>query len=333
MRPRMRRWVLCTFAFLGLTYSAYAAEPVRLIFDTDIGNDIDDAIALALIHALENRSEVRLLAVTITKDNRWAPPFVDLVDTFYGRQNIPIGIVHHGKTPEDSAYIRVPSQRRDKEGHYVYPHQLEDGTKAQDAVALLRKTLDEQPDHSVTIAQVGFSTNLSDLLKTEGGSELVARKVKLLSLMAGNFEKAEPEYNVYTDPQAAQYLFSHWPTPMVFSGFEIGLRVMFSHESIVRDFAYTSSHPIAEAYNIYLPKGEDRPSWDPTAVLYAIRPDRNYFELSQPGRVSIGEKSITIFTPDPKGNCRFLTMSPSAACRVKAVLEALASEPPKHRND
>jgi inosine-uridine nucleoside N-ribohydrolase len=325
----MRRWVLRILAFVGLTYSAFAAEPVRLIFDTDMGNDIDDAIALALIHSLENRGEVRLLAVTITKDNRWAAPFVDLVNTFYGRGRIPIGIVHGGKTPEDSAYIRVPSQRRDKDGRYIYPHRLEDGTQAQDAVALLRKTLDEQPDYSVTIAQVGFSTNLANLLKSDAGRELVTRKVKLLSLMAGNFEKAEPEYNVYTDPQAAQYLFSHWPTPMVFSGFEIGLRVMFSHESIVRDFGYTSSHPIAEAYNIYLPKGEDRPSWDPTAVLYAIRPDRSYFKLSEPGHVSIGEKSVTIFTPDPKGNCRFLTMSSDSACRVKALLEALASEPPK----
>ncbi len=30
----------------------------------------DDALALGMIHALENRNEVRLLAVTITKDNR-----------------------------------------------------------------------------------------------------------------------------------------------------------------------------------------------------------------------------------------------------------------------
>ena len=34
-----------------------AAEPVRLIFDTDIGNDVDDALALAVIHALQSRGE------------------------------------------------------------------------------------------------------------------------------------------------------------------------------------------------------------------------------------------------------------------------------------
>ena len=57
------------------------AAPVRLILDTDIGNDIDDALALATIHALQNRGEVELLAVTISKDNRFAAPYVNLVNT------------------------------------------------------------------------------------------------------------------------------------------------------------------------------------------------------------------------------------------------------------
>ena len=75
----MRRSLVLIFMVLFVLGSAArAAEPVRLILDTDIGNDIDDALALALIHSLENRAEVRLLAVTITKDNRWSAPYVDL---------------------------------------------------------------------------------------------------------------------------------------------------------------------------------------------------------------------------------------------------------------
>src|SRR5260370_502633 len=70
-----------------------SARPVPVIFDTDIGNDVDDALALAMLHALESRGEARLLAVTITKDNKWAAPFVNLVNTFYGRPAIPIGVV------------------------------------------------------------------------------------------------------------------------------------------------------------------------------------------------------------------------------------------------
>src|SRR5205085_10721966 len=87
---------------------ATAADPVRLILDTDIGNDVDDALALAMIHALQNRAEVRLVAVTITKDNRYAAPFVDLVNTFYGCPDIPIGVVHNGKTRESAPMLEMP---------------------------------------------------------------------------------------------------------------------------------------------------------------------------------------------------------------------------------
>jgi inosine-uridine nucleoside N-ribohydrolase len=330
MRRIMRACIILLLA-LASAFTSYAksAVAVPLILDTDIGNDIDDALALGLIHALESRGEVRLLAVTITKDNQWAAPYVDLVNTFYGRPDIPIGVVHDGKTSQNSDYLMKPAQRRDSAGHYIYPHRLLSGTDAPDAVSLLRQVLDRQEDHSVVIAQIGFSTNLARLLQSDGGTALVSRKVKLLALMGGNFEKAEPEYNVYTDPAAAAYLFSHWPTPMVFSGFEIGLQVKFTHQSIVQDFNYTSNHPIAEAYNIFLPKGDDRPSWDPTAVLYAIRPDHGYFELSSPGNVSLGPKNTTVFTAASDGKCHYLILPPGEAAKVQAMLEALVSQPPQ----
>jgi inosine-uridine nucleoside N-ribohydrolase len=323
-----RSLVLIFMGLFVLGSAAQAAEPVRLILDTDIGNDIDDALALAMIHSLENRAEARLLAVTITKDNRWSAPYVDLEDTFYGRPDIPIGVVHRGKTHEDAKYTRTLSQSRDSAGNYVFPHRITDGSDAPDAVALLQRILEQQPDESVTIVQIGFSTNLTRLLKESGGPGLVKRKVKLLCLMAGNFARPEPEYNVATDADSAQYLFAKWPTPMIFSGFEIGEQVKFSYESVLKDFNYTDNHPVAEAFKIYQPAGTDRPNWDSTAVLYAIRPDRGYFELSKPGRVSLGPKHTTVFTPDPNGNCRYLILKADQILRVEAVIETLVSEPP-----
>src|SRR6516225_8032497 len=44
-----------------------AAQGAPVVFDTDMGNDVDDALALAVLHALESRGECRLIAVTITK--------------------------------------------------------------------------------------------------------------------------------------------------------------------------------------------------------------------------------------------------------------------------
>src|ERR1700733_10482415 len=77
-----------------------AAEPVRIIFDTDMGNDVDDVIALAVLHSFETRGEAKILAVTITKDNRFAAPFVALFDGFYKRPGIPIGVVKDGATKD-----------------------------------------------------------------------------------------------------------------------------------------------------------------------------------------------------------------------------------------
>ncbi len=322
-----RRFLLA--GLLCVSVPAFAAEPVRLILDTDMGNDVDDALALAIIHALENRNEVRLLAVTITKDNRDAAPFVDLVNNFYGRPDVPIGVVRNGKTPADAPMLKVPVERRDAHGNFVYPRRLRDGSQAPEAVGLLTHLLDEQPDGSVTIAQIGFSTNLARLVATPAGRALVERKVKTLYLMAGNFQKPQPEYNVFTDAEAFKDLMRNWPTPMVFSGFEIGLVITYPIESIQNDFSWTADDPVVEAYKVYVGKPEDHPNWDSTAVLDAIRPERGYFDLSPTGNVSLSEKNTTVFTPDANGKCRFLILKPDQVSRVRELISDLVSEPPQ----
>src|SRR5271165_4756088 len=152
---------LMNLAILGAlcaTLPARGAEPVGLIFDTDICGDCDDVLALGMIHALESRAACRLLAVTISVDHELAAPFVDAVNTFYGRGNVPIGVVGKGGVVEQSRYLGLASA---KDGdRYRYPHQLLSSHSAPGATAVLRKTLAAQPDRSVVIAQVGFSTNL-----------------------------------------------------------------------------------------------------------------------------------------------------------------------------
>ncbi len=302
-----------------------AAAPVRLIFDTDMGNDVDDALALAIIHALESRGEVKLLAVTVTKDNKYAAPFIDIVNTFYGRGGIPIGVVKNGKTPEDSPMIRVPSERRKPDGSFVYPHRLTDGNAAPDAVAVLRQALEGAADGSVVIVQVGFSTNLARLLAADPA--LVAKKVRLLSAMAGAFPSGNPEYNVKTDIPAARKIFEDWPSPIVFSGFEIGQALLFPARSVENDFSWTSDHPVVDAYRNYMKMPYDRPTWDLTAVLYAVRPDRNYFGLSAPGRVTVDDKGQTHFAAAPDGRHRYLVLDPAQKPRTLEALVLLATQP------
>jgi inosine-uridine nucleoside N-ribohydrolase len=312
-------------------------RPMPLLFDTDIGNDVDDALALGVIHALVSRGECELVAVTVTKDEPLSPSFVDAVNTFYGRGDIPIGVIRDGPTREPSKFTGLANV---KDGDELrYPHKLMSGADAPEAVALLRRMLAEAEDGTVVIVQVGFSTNLARLLKSVpneacrlSGFDLVQKKVRLLSVMAGSFgatdDRPQPEYNVKMDVASAQSLFSDWPTPIVFSGFEIGKAVTFPAESIERDFAYVAHHPLAEAYILYKPPPHCRPLWDLTSVLYAVRPDCGYFDLSPPGRVHVASDGTTSFEAESSGSHRFLILKPERQIRVREALTQLASQPP-----
>jgi len=311
-----------------LALTAQTAAPVPIIFDTDLGNDIDDALALAVIHALESRGEARLLAVTITKDNRWSAPFADVLNHFYGRPNIPIGVVRNGKTPDDAPYTRIPVERKTAQGGPLYARRLNPEGQSPEAAGLIEKILGSQTDASVVIVQVGFSTNLARLLERPGAVDLIRRKVRFLSIMAGEFPAGKPEYNVRIDVEAARKVFSGWPTDVVFSGFEIGLAIQYPARSIESDFRYTANHPIVDAYRAYKKMPYDRPTWDLTSVLYAVRPDRGYFSLSPPGRVQVDADGRTKLDPDPKGRHRYLIAGEVERARTLEALVQLASQPP-----
>ncbi|WP_417744461.1 nucleoside hydrolase [Rosistilla oblonga] len=317
-------------------------RPVPLIFDTDIGNDVDDVLALGMIHSLQSRGECELLAVTITKDDPMAAPFTDAVNTFYGRGEIPIGVCRSGVTPGTGRFNGLASIKDGDE--FRFPHDLRSGKDAPDAVTVLRKALADAEDGSVVIAQVGFSTNLADLLKSKpddvsplDGMALVKKKVRLLSAMAGAFTKISgskgpydhKEYNIIKDIPAAQALATDWPTPILWSGFEIGLAVAYPHESIQQDYGYVPHHPLAEAYIAYNPPPHNRPTWDLTSVLIAVRPGRDYFGLSPRGTVTVADDGLTTFAPAENGLHQYLTLTDAQKIRVVETLVLLSSEPPK----
>jgi hypothetical protein len=130
------------------------------------------------------------------------------------------------------------------------------------------------------------------------------------------------------DLPSTKALCSTWPTPIVFSGFEIGLAVTFPAVSIERDFAYVRHHPLAEAYRLYDRMPYNRPTWDLTSVLYAARPDRSYFDLSPPGTVHVDDDGVTTLEPNPAGKHRFLILRGDQQVRVREALVQLASQPP-----
>ncbi|MGL6197253.1 MAG: nucleoside hydrolase [Thermoguttaceae bacterium] len=324
--------------------AAQGSEPVHVIFDTDIGNDVDDVMALAVLHALANRGECKIIGVTITKDHPYAAPMTDAINTFYNKPNIPIGTVRDGATKEEGAYNKKVVMTMNENQLPAFPHDVEPKTAMPEAVSLLRKLLAAEKDNSVVIVQVGFSTNLARLLETKpdaisdlSGQDLVKKKVKMLSIMAGIFDGVpgakygHVEYNIENDLPAAKNLFVNWPTEMVVSGFEIGDGIQYPSISMKNDFNYVKYHPVKEAYMHYRGLDNDQPTFDLTSALYAVRPDRGYFDLSEAGTVVLDEKGNTTFQPDANGKHRYMKVSPSQIARVREALTLLVSEPSSKR--
>ena len=275
---------LAFFSFLLVVTGANRSIPTRLvsnpfpqkpliILDSDIGKDADDAGAQAILLELVNRGEAKILAMMYPMKDEWGAPTLDVINTFYGQPAIPIGTykgnyTYHGS--HDDYY------RSYLVNHF--PNDLRTGRNAPDAIQLYRQVLTQQPDHSVTIVVVGPLRLAQDLINSppdhisrKTGYELVKTKVRELVIMGGAFPSAlTAEWNVRLCPEAARYIATKWPTPIMYSGFEVGLPIR-TGERLMSEA--DSLNPVRQAYAIN-PQSDslkNRPSWDQTCVLYAVR--------------------------------------------------------------
>ncbi|MGQ8335792.1 nucleoside hydrolase [Sunxiuqinia sp. A32] len=283
-------------------------EPVQVIFDSDMGPDYDDVGAIAVLHALAAKGECEILACCASDAHPSIAPTISVFNTYFGKNSIPIGVAvdsapdfTKGNHWNDSVISKfLPESMIDE----PYPS----------AVAVYRKVLSAQPDNSVVIVTVGFLSNLAALLKSNPdefsslkGVDLVKKKVKRLVSMAGGFPEGR-EFNVRKDPEASYYLFKNWPTPILFSGFEIGKPIFTGHKIANGD---TCKNPVAWAYQ-YNSKtygnkiSEKRNSWDQTAVLCAVRDPEKYFYVNGPGKFVIHEDGRNEWNPNENASHYFL---------------------------
>lgn len=342
MKNRRLRFVyvlLICFAAPGLPARAQQTIP-NIIFETDIGNDVDDALALDMIYKYMDRGQVNLLAVTSNKQSNYSTEYVHLMNHWYGYPKIPIGKVIYGADSEDDAkkYAEYVCLMKDEKGKPLFRRPKFRYATIPDAVQLYRRILSRQEDTSVTIISVGFSTNIARLLQTGPdqyspltGRELVAKKVKLLSVMAGSFgEKPVREYNVVKDIPAARIVAEKWPTPIVYAPFEIGIKVLYPAKSIESDFQWAPHHPVVEAYKYYLPMPYDRPTWDLLSLLYVVENSPRYFGISTWGTIKVEDNGLTTFTVSPGGNRAYLTVSnEQAATILSRFIEIITAKPGK----
>jgi inosine-uridine nucleoside N-ribohydrolase len=178
-----------------LLASAVAAQPIPVIFDTDIGSDIDDAFALAF---LLQSPEFHVLAVTTARFD--APTRAALARKIlraYGRLDIPVA--SGGSEGLLNVQNRVPKPQFD----LLSPEDTLPEEHREQAVQLMHDILRRSPD-KVTLIPVGPLTNIALLLKT---APSIKAKIARIVLMGGAFDINRAETNIHNDYAAAAIVF------------------------------------------------------------------------------------------------------------------------------
>ncbi len=284
--------------------------PVNIIFDTDMGGDCDDVGALFILHGAVERGEARLLATMGCVSSDAIAPALDGINTWFGRPGIPVG------TLKDPGLLVGP--------HYTaelarrFPQRCPSGKDYPDAVTLYRQVLAQQPDGSVVVAAVGPLRNLANLLNSTpdkasplDGPALVAKKVKRLEVMGGNYapqaNKKDAEWNFKQDPAAVALVCSTWPTPVLFNG-EGGSTMSGRRVT----YEMPEHNPLNMAYGIFPGVGfaGDRLSWDPVSCLVAVRGAEPFYSVVSGGRnVVDATTGINTWQADGNANHSYLVLN------------------------
>ena len=258
-----------------------SSAPQLAIIDTDIGDDIDDAFALAL--ALQS-PELRILGVTTAfGDTELRARLLDRYLTAVGRTDIPIAAgvaTAHDNVFTQAAYAMRHPKRR-------YP----------DGVQFLLDAIRKHPGE-VTVISIGPERNLAAAIEKDAAT---FRKVKRVVLMGGSIYRGygeqrppEPEWNIKCDPKAAQELVASG-VPLFYmplDSTQIHLQAadrerIFSFGSPLTDQLTLLYHQWVAHTDNHAP---DPTLFDPVAVTYAIRPE---LCPAKPIRIEVDDKGFT----------------------------------------
>jgi purine nucleosidase len=250
---------------------ATAALPELVIIDTDIGDDIDDAFAIAL--ALQS-PEVRILGVTTAWGNtplraRLATRF--LRDT--GHADIPVAVGQE-KYPAKGTLTVSQAAYAERE-HAV---------KLPEAVDFLLEQIRRHPGE-ITLVAIGPETNLGATIDKD---KETFRKLKRVVLMGGSVyrgydgfpyptvtPKPMPEWNILCDAPAAQKVFTSGVPlyVMPLDSTQIKLQELERGLLFSRGTALTDALTILYQQWAYSTKQETPTMFDAVAMGYAITPD------------------------------------------------------------
>ena len=322
-----------------MQFAAQPKPPVGVVFDSDMGSHVETALALALLYGLDGKSEVRAIALSVTRSNLDSAAYCDAVGRFYAgpvsaafgafARTLPVGMATDGKVKDETPMLSGPLAKVKADGTPAFPHGVHKLNETADPVAVIRNAFTAQFDENAIVVIAGPASNLARLLALPGAKDLITRKVRYLAIAAGSYGNGgQVDARVQVDTEAARKLFEEWPTPIVAIGTEISDTVMFPALSIEKDFGWTPDHPVADAYRAAKQMPYDAPTRDMAAVLYAAHPNEKYFKLSEPGTITVQADGHSRFAAGAGGKHRYLISDPSQKDRILKVYTELASAKP-----
>ena len=172
---------------------------MKLIVDTDIGDDIDDAFA---IRFLDECKEIELLGITTVYKN--VSQRAKIAKKLTNRQ-YP---VHAGENKPLKKDVRLLTGEKIEENGLINIDHFSEAAKNEDydgddGVDFILSQLKKYPNE-VSILAIGPLTNLA---KAASKDTKAFSLIKNLVVMGGRFKEAVPEWNVETDPEAARIVF------------------------------------------------------------------------------------------------------------------------------
>ena len=336
---------------VGIVVAAFAvalalhAEPVKVIFDTDMYTDFDDAGALACLHALADAGECEVLATIVNTRDCLSVAMCEIINAYYGRPGVLVGCAKSGGKSSSDGHVKRYGAIVDKYAKWVRHRNSSD---APDATDVYRRVLAAQPDKSVVICSVGFLNNMAALLKspsdgisTLDGKSLVAQKVKFWVAMACKYPSGG-EYNSKTDPESSRIALESWPTLIVFSDYDYG-KDCFAGRALAE--SGVEGNPVADVFRIGLPTREEirkdparslrggygmggRSAWDETAVLVAVRGPERYFNVERGTYRMVGDGGSNEWAPDAENGPHLRITEKLSKTEVGHIIDELMTRGP-----
>lgn len=190
----------------------------KIILDTDIGGDIDDALALAL--ALNSPEEIEILGITtVYLAAHWRAKVIRRMLETFGREDIKTAL--GAEKPLIGLWDKshIPDTGNASEET--------DGIVSKPACDYIIDKVYENED--AIIVAIGPLTNIALSLAKD---PTLAKKTKLV-IMGGQITRAHPEWNILCDPEAARMVFeSNIHITMI--GLDVTEKCVFTHEHIKR---------------------------------------------------------------------------------------------------